>query len=537
MSARRIGVLLGAIVAATPLSLGSQQGRQEDLGGAWHADWTPFAAIADLARTPLAVPRASSLLLLPAPRVGRAWSMGDPSGTVRDARERWGTGLLGATAASGSYRRPLDAERSSLGRLAMMGWQPLGDRAGATGRVVIDQWSDGPSSSGNAVWPYATSPFVVTDSTAPDMRAQRARLEGAIGWDVRGWLAGISAGYEAQDLRSESTPFPRLGRLGAPALAAGVGRALWGVDVSAYARWQQADETLTLVPLITGGTVWQLEGYAEPDRRAVSGVPYLRRSDRQARAWGASTSGSLLSTRWVLGAEVGSRNERYTSQRSATPPTDAWDADGLRVLAALQRGAWRERVLVTARGEYASLDGSGRRNDLPGDVFRAEESRWRGTVDVRTAVPKNGGSPWRAALALSTGRESRTRADFTSSRQVVTEAWTPGMAAEVARRLSSGTDVALGAGVAASAVSARVPGAASAGPVYQRLVAPAIAYEASPSRALGGDVTVRQRIGAGRAAWVNAGFEQRTPTGVGAPLRPEGSRSAWRVAAGAMLLP
>lgn len=533
MRARHIGALL-ATLAATPLSSVAQQARQEDLGGAWHADWTPFAAIADLARAPLPVPRASSLLLLPAPRVGRAWSVGDPSGVVRDARDRWGTGMLAAEGASGEYRRPLDAERSTLGRLALLGWQPLGERGGATGRVVIDQWSDGPASSGNAVWPYATSPFVVTDSTAPDMRTQRARLEGAIGWEVRGWLAGVAAGYEALDTRSESTPFPRLGRLGAPAVTASVGRAVWGVEVGAFARWQQADETLTLVPLITGGTVWQLEGYAEPDRRAISGAPYLRRSDRQARTWGASASGTVLAARWVLGAEVGSRDERYTSQRAAAPPTDAWDAEGTRVVAALQRGAWRERLLVTARGEYASLEGSGRRNDLPGDVFRAEESRWRGVLDVRTASTA---SAWRAALALSTAREARQRADFTASRIVVTEGWTPGVAAEVARRLSSGTDVALGAGMAAGVVSASVPGPATAGAVYRRLVAPAVAYEASPGRALGGDVSVRQRIGAGRAAWVNVGFEQRTPTGAGAPLRPAGSRTGWRVAAGGMLVP
>lgn len=536
MRARRMATLLGAgalaSVAAVPVA--AQQARQDDLGGAWHLEWTPFTAIADLPRAPLAVPRASSLLLLPAPRIGRAWTAGDPSGVARDARDRWGTGMLAAEGASGEYRRPLDAERTTLGRLALLGWQPLGDRGGATGRVVIDQWSDGPASSGNAVWPYASSPFVVTDSTAPDMRAQRARLEGAIGWEVRGWLAGVSAGYEAQDLRSESTPFPRLGRLGAPALTAGVGRTVWSVSLGAFARWQQADETLTLVPLVTSGTVWQLEGYAEPDRRAISGAPYLRRSDRQARAWGASASGTVLAARWVLGAEIGSRDERYTSQRAAAPPTDAWDAEGRRVVAALQRGAWRERLLVTARGEYASLEGSGRRNDLPGDVFRAEESRWGGVADIRTADTT---SAWRAALALSTGRERRERADFTASRLVVTEGWTPGVAAEVARRLSSGTDVAVGAGLAASAVSAVVPGADTSLVVYRRLVAPAVAYEASPARALGADVTLRQRIGPGRAAWVNVGFEQRSPTGVGAPLRPAGSRTGWRVAAGAMLVP
>lgn len=146
-------------------------------------------------------------------------------------------------------------------------------------------------------------------------------------------------------------------------------------------------------------------------------------------------------------------------------------------------------------------------------------------------------SAWRGALALSTGRERRERADFTASRQVVTEAWTPGVAAEVARRLSSGTDVALGAGLAASAVSAVVPGTDTTLRVYRRLVAPAVAYEASPARALGGELTVRQRIGPGRAAWLHVGIDQLAPTGAGAPLRPAGSRTGWRVAAGAMLVP
>lgn len=495
--------------------------------------WSPFTAIADMPRTPLRAPAAPSLLTAPAPGVGLAWTGGDPSGLPTDVRAAWGSAAASGAGESGGYRRPLDAAQSRVVQGQLTGWQRLGTRGAAVGRIVVDQEGRDPSSPSHVISPYSTSPFVLLDSSETSMRLQRARLEGAGGWAVGEWALGIGVGIESRDTRSERTRVPRIARAAAPAVSAGVSRGLpWGgVRLAAFARWMGEAETSQIIPRTGTGTAYLVAGYTEPDRMQLTPNSFIeRRQDRSAAAVGGGATGSLFGATWAVAAEATRRNEEYSSQRRDDPPSDRWEASGSRAVAGVQRRVIGERLLVTARGEFVSLEGEGRRADLTGIVFRAAESMWQADAEVRWQPV---GSAWSAAASGTVRREERTRQDFVARRETVIDALAPGVSVEVARRVARRVDLSASLGIAQYEPTSRIPNASAEGPVYRAYVGPSIAYDASAATAQRGALTARYMIPQGGALWVS-GRQERASVGSGMTTvrRPVGSREGWVVVVG-----
>ena len=495
--------------------------------------WSPFAPIADLPRTPPGAPPLPSLLTVPAPRVGLAWTAGDPSGLPADVRGPWGSIATSGAGERGEYRRPLDPAQSSVLQGHLVGWRTLGRRGAAVGRIVVDQESRDPSSASNVIAPYATSPFILLDSSATAMRLQRARLEGAAGWTVGAWAVGIGAGIESRDGRSERTQVPRLARAAAPAVSGGVSRALpWsGVRLSAFARWAGEAETAQVIPRTGTGTGYLLVGYTEPDRIQLTPSSFFeRRLERGATAVGGGAAGSLFGAAWTIAAEATQRREDYTSQRRDDPQSDRWTATGSRAVAGAQRQVMGDRLLVTARGELVSLEGEGRRFDLEGIVFRAVERMWQVDGEVRWAPTS---SAWMAAASGSVRREERTRRDFVAEREVVVNSWAPSVSLEVARRITGPWDVSAALGIGQYQPAARIPNAALEGPVYQAYVGPSVAYDASAATVQRAALTARYRLPRGAAVWLSGRRDTRSVgSGTATAGGPAGSRNAWALAVG-----
>ena len=76
-------------------------------------------------------------------------------------------------------------------------WSRVGVHGVAIGRFVIDRETDDVSSFSLRLAPYVSSRFTMMDSVQPPMQRTRARLEGALGYEL-GWFGlGLSAGIES----------------------------------------------------------------------------------------------------------------------------------------------------------------------------------------------------------------------------------------------------------------------------------------------------------------------------------------------------
>jgi hypothetical protein len=151
-------------------------------------------------------------------------------------------------------------------------------------------------------------------------------------------------------------------------------------------------------------------------------------------------------------------------------------------------------------------------------------------VDVRYATAD---SAWQLGAVGAIDRDYRLREDFVALLYSEVTTWSPGVSAEVARRLDARTAVSIGVARSFAAASSIVPDATNLGPVYRQLIAPEHALgaaETQPMRvglALTRDVTPRARV------WVRGWRESVSPNGiVGLPFFPDGDRSTWSVAVG-----
>lgn len=153
--------------AANAQALGVEPGR--DLPG-WLERWSPLTTAGDLPRR---LPSASALmphLLLPVPGTGLFWTGGNPGALPWDVTDRRGDLSASVAGEDGDYRRPLDPASSTVTRFGGMAWQPIAPRAAVIGRVLFDRTEHDPSSTNVMNDPYASSPFVITDTTRSPMR-------------------------------------------------------------------------------------------------------------------------------------------------------------------------------------------------------------------------------------------------------------------------------------------------------------------------------------------------------------------------------
>jgi len=222
------------------------------------------------------------LLLLPVPKIGLFWTGGNPGALRWDIDDQRNDILAVRAGQDGDYRRPLDPAAATVTRISGMGWQPLGSRGAAIGRVLFDRTIRDPSSASDVNDSYSSSPFVVTDTSAAALRTSRARLEGAGGWRLGDWGLGVALGYDARTTTTVSSPFVRRNRAVSPAATVGVVRSFRSGRFQAGVRgsWRGGEETIKLIEVAREGIVFQLEGYREVPAQSIIGG-YFRRARRQ----------------------------------------------------------------------------------------------------------------------------------------------------------------------------------------------------------------------------------------------------------------
>lgn len=504
--------------------------------GSWLHAWSPLVPIADLPAH-----GADAAALLPAAwfRDGRAratgvgafWLSGSPAFLARELPGRWNDVRAEGSRLDGTLRRPLDAGRVGGTVVTGIAWQPVGDRAAAIGRVLLEREAlRGGGTYTSLSLPYSGSPLVPIDTTTPDLARNRAVLEGAMGWRLGAWGVGASVGYDTRAGNAELAGVPRSGRVATSAIALGGGRALGPVRVAAHARLQGSAETLGLSQGSALPIIYQLEGYSEAEPRDPGGQGYRRRIERRAHAVGLSSAGAALGAAWVVFAERTRLREAQSSALVDDPPTDRWDADGWAWGAALGR-AWRDsalRAAVHLRGTSAA--GDARRFDLNDVIFRGDDSAIAASAELHVAPTR---SAWSGAITAATRRESRLRRDGLARLSTNVTAWVPGGAVDVARTVGERMAVRAGYALATYAPVSAIPGGDSLGVVFQRWIAPAIEYESTPKLSQAVRIVTTWRT-APATLWVGAQYFVLSVTGspTPTPFRPLGTRAGTRVTVG-----
>jgi len=513
-------------------SLGLAQGR--DLP-AWMTDWSPVDSHADLPRLLPSASDALPLLLLPTPKVGLFWLAGNPGALPAEVGPEYSNFMGAGSSQSGDYRRPLDPGGDALTQVSAVSWKPIGRRAAAIGRIVVDQELQDPGTYADQEQPYTSNPFVVTDTAQSPMRRIRLRMEGAAGATVGAWGVGAALGYETRNSYTRHAAFIRFDRAVTPAATLGITRSFGdsGLVVGAHGRWSGGAETVSMNRLTENGRVYQLAGYE--DVPALDVPQYYRRMESNETSGGGGASGKLAGARWVVFGEAAQYRERLTGSFAGT---DHWETHAWSVGAAAQRALGRQ-WLVTVQGRYTALTGNG---DLYADsgavVFRAREHALTGSAEIRLLPTREG---WTGLAVLSLVSDRREQRDSVADIWTDLSTVTPGIAVEAGKTVLKRLFVSVGAAYAMYSPSGTIPEPLARGAAYQEMIAPEIELEATEASVYALSLSLRWQVRDGMAVWVSTRTESLAPTTYGLQLasgfRPDGSRTASSVVVGVTLAP
>jgi len=539
MNARLVAMTWALAAAATARvgsaqSLGLAQGR--DLP-AWMADWSPVDSHADLPRLLPSASDALPLLLLPAPRLGLFWQAGNPGALPAEVGPEYSNFMGARSGQSGDYRRPLDPGGDALTQVSALSWKPIGRRAAAIGRIVVDQELQDPGTYADQAQPYTSNPFAVTDTAQSPMRRIRLRMEGAAGAKVGAWGLGAALGYETRNDYTRHATFIRFDRAVTPAATFGITRSFGdsGLVLGAHGRWSGGAETVNMNRLTENGRVYQLEGYA--DVPAMDVPQYYRRTESDEVSGGGGASGAVAGARWVVFGEAARYREGlFSATNTDNPPSDHWETHTWSVGAAIQRSLG-DRWLVTVLGRYTKLTGNG---DLVADsgavVFRAREHSASGSAEIRLLPTADG---WTGVAVLSVVQARRDRTDTVAGIWTDLETLTPGIALEAGRTVLKRLFVSAGVAYASYEPRGAIPEPLARGPAYQTMIAPEIEVEATQAAVQAYSLSVRWQVRDAMAVWASARSESLAPTTSGllrvAAFRPDGSRIATSVVFGVAL--
>jgi hypothetical protein len=496
---------------------------------------SPLRPLGDLVHELPAPPRFPSILADPRPRPGLHWTGGNPAGLAFELTRARQEIRLGLADVHGDYRRPLDPGRSGSLGFDASAWEPLDDVAGLVGRIAASR-SSLDEIFANTALAYTSSPHVLLDTSGVALGQSAARIEGAGGWRLGGWGAGLALGYETMDTRTEDATVARAIRLTRPAVSAGLARDVGPARVGVHVRWQGLSQTATLTPRRGVGLlrVYLVEGLAAP-RMTETDIGFFNRdTHRDARAVGVSAAGVQGSVAWAAFAESATLREEQSTRMENEPPLDSWDTSGGVAGVAASSNVRGDQLQLFLQARYQWLAGEGRRADLPEEdlLFQADESRLSTVADIRY-FPAPG---WTTALRLSVDRTRRDRQDHLVRLDFGLTTWTAGGAIEVARELGGGLALAGAASAARYTPVGGVPDPDVSPPALRRYVSPALILEATPADALGASLTARWRPGDRGDFWLRGRYETASPRDASPrpPLAPEGSRSGWAVELGVM---
>jgi hypothetical protein len=536
--ARGIRACLGASLSAQMLAAQDTPptawGRAPDAHGAlsaasavWLGGWSPLRPISEAPRGLLRAPLAPGLLDAPAPVAGAFFLSGAPGALARDLGTTADSAQFGElravlSGASGTYRRPLDPGAASVYGVSGQGWARVGGRGVAIGRFAVDRESLDPSSNTSRVFPYSGTPFLATDSVNPPMSRTRARLEGALGWDVFGFGLGLAAGLEVREQTTVDFPLRRAGRSAHPAWSVGAERALPWLDarIGAYARAMEPVETNILNPRPQPTVYYPVRGFDEPISVPISGVNLFTREQRRAHASGLTGALSLAGTAITVTHEQGDLAEDGVLAVQVDPQVNRWRTTGQETRVQAQRALNAQWTLLAVLLDE-SHDGTGQRLDLEGTAYVGAHSRRALELDLRGRY-----GAWQVAVLGGGATTTREARDFAAELFIDLEGAQTFGAIEVARMFRRGS-VAVGVSGASSAASGLLPAVSEMQPVNQRLLAPMLAYEVAEARASALWLTGRLPV-AGSTLLSTLRYERAAPTReVPELLQPSGTRTGW----------
>lgn len=532
-----MGPIMGPLIVAMWALFAAPVGGQTLDGGGdgWWRRWSPLAPVADLGRPSAPVPVFSLVLLTPTPRIGLAWTAGNPAALARDVAEAHTEFLGSVRGENGLFRRPLDAGRVGGQLLSASGWRPLGASGGVVGGVSVERASFSEGAPADAFEPYGMSPHVFADSSGTDLGHTLARVEGAGGWTLGSWGLGLGFGHQSWDTRTGVTQTPRFQQGSRSGASVGITRDLASgrMTLGAHGRWRSEVQRLSLSTRQAETAAFLFEGYGEPViRRLASRQGYARRVEREGGAAGLSAEVSAVGLRWVVLGEASQLDERQFDQLTTNyPPTDDWDARGRAVGIAAEAGTRDSGTHVAASLRWSTVSGDATRAGLEeeGVLFQADESVLDGAVDLRV----DPGDGWKAGAHLSILREDRDRTDRLARIRSSVQAWRPGLALEAGHDVGSRLALGVGAGLAWYTPSGGIPDPSQRGAGYRAWIGPDLSYAATASRTVSGLFTLRWLSPGGQAVSLEARYERASlrESSISIPLAPTGTRSAWNMVA------
>lgn len=526
----RLALLLCACVATATLR--AQPVIEDASTSPWLWRWSPVRGIGQLGIPVARSVEASRLLEQAAPRVGLAWTAGNPAGLHDDIRGSWTQFLTGASGVSGSYRRPLDPVSASTPAVSIGAWRRVGARVAAIGRVSVELTHFSAGSPAAFVSPYGSSPFIPTDTNRPALRRPIVTIEGGEAIALGKWRLGASAGFHLLENTSAHAAASVIGRASLAGLTLGLSRRVGdSTQVGIQARVLDASEAVTLFPNPQTIRVYALDGLVgvEPGDYSSGVPPFFRRADRSARTFGADASGRTRGAAWSAFARFEHSEERQVFAIVTGAPSDRWSTDGYTVGAAAQRAIWR--TVVSVRSEYTSQRGAAVRTSTAGGTYAADASAFSLVADVRSAGRD---SRWLWGAVASVWRDAQAINDRAARMTTDIVAFSPGISAEVGKVVSPRVTLLVGYGVTGFTPNAGIPSPVGRTRAYRTLIAPVMELAAAATQSDRLSVASRWWLGAERrksltvSAWSANTHARVRPSDPNIPL-PLGSRQTWGV--------
>ncbi|MEP6507761.1 MAG: DUF6850 family outer membrane beta-barrel protein [Gemmatimonadales bacterium] len=522
--ALNVGITFGLVVGAVTVSaqqLGVSPGNDVP---SWLQTWSPLVIDGNLPRVLPSASAALPSLLMPAPKTGLFWSAANPAAIPWDIDDSRVDMAAAHSSQAGTFRRPLDPEGAQLSQVSGSGWQPVGKRGALVGRAVFDRNTDNGGTRSDILDPYGSSPFVVADTTTSVVRQTRARLEGAGGWRLGNWGAGLALGYDTRNSATAAAPFARRNRAVQAGATVGILRSFRNdrLEAGASGNWNGGKESIALFEYAQEGFLYLLQGYREIIPSQID-VIYNRRMLNDSRSGRLSIGGKTGALRWVAYGGAGHFRQRLTSIGQDNAPTDEWATTSGTGGISLQTNVIGGRGLLTAEASATSLTGSATQVLPSRRGLDAEERVARARAEIR--VPPRGDG-WSAVVSAAIQSDHRLRSDTAAKVSTTVDGITPSVSVEIGRHLSKEVSLMGGYAIARYSASGSVPSPLSRGDIYKTFFAPELAIETSASTSQAGSAAIRWNHTGRAAFWIAGRYERLTPAGVNSTFRPPGYRSA-----------
>ncbi len=526
-------------VAVAPATVLAQPTIDDASASPWLWRWSPVRSIGDLGLPGSIGVEAPRLLERPAPRIGLAWTAGNPAGLHDDITGAWTQFLLGSSGVSGTFRRPLDPRSANAPTLSVGAWRRVSDRIAGIGRVSVELAQSTAGTPTAFVSPYGSSPFIPTDTNSPALRRPTVTIEGGEAIALGKWRLGASAGFHLLENTSTQSAAAVIGRASLAGLTLGLSRRVGNtMQVGAQVRLLDGSESVNLFPNPQVIRVYALDGLVgvEPGDYSPGTLAFFRRADRSARSVGLDASGLSRGATWTAFARLEHSDERQVFAIATGVPSDRWATDGYTMGAAAQRRLWRS--LLSVRSEFTSQRGDASRTTIAGGAYLADASALAMVADVRSV---DGASRYVWGAVAGVWRQSQAVTDRAARMTTDIVAWSPSLSAEVGKVVKPRLTVLVGYGVSGYTPNAGIPSPVGRARSYRTLIAPAMEMAAAATRTDRVTLAARWWLGAARrrtmtlSAWreqTSAREQLADPT---IPL-PIGSRTSWglglRVGAG-----